>query len=160
MSTKAYHHTYKRTNIWELIDKLPCGQLVKQCKNLENHNNLLANYTQNVAQTLTFNGGQTRPKVYTGFLFMVDGRCNSAYHAQSKTLITSQHAIGQCLQILFNKKRFEAFKKYVKHFLWSSFDNLGARRYQEQHCIGRANWGHGYNAPINSTIIVCLGCYT
>jgi hypothetical protein len=115
-STKAHHHTYKRTNIWELIDKLPCWQLVKQCKNLENHNSLLANYTQNVGQTLTFNGGQTKPKAYTKFLFMVDGRCNNAYHAQFKTLITSRHAIGQCLQTLFNRKRFEAFKNICKTF--------------------------------------------
>ncbi len=77
---------------------------------MENHNSLLANYTQNVAQTLTFNGGQTRPKAYTKFLFMVDGSCNSTYHVQSKTLIASWHAIGQCLQTLFNKKVLKHLK--------------------------------------------------
>jgi len=49
--------TPTKESIFELIDELPCGQLMRQRKSLENRNSLLVNYIQNIAQTSTFNDG-------------------------------------------------------------------------------------------------------
>ncbi len=66
--------------------------------------------------------------------------------------------LDNAFKLFSTKKMLKHLKTHVKQFLRSNFDNLGVQKYQEPHCIGWANWGHGYNAPINSTLITCSGC--